>query len=119
MYGNWLNPIPSRFVEELPEEHIETGQESGMHSAGRSKHWDSSGFTPHQKPKSDLPLSGMTMTNFVKPSTTGIAMGDIIRHATFGEGRVIHVAGSKLDIRFKDGSTKRLLDSFVEKLFFS
>lgn len=116
MYGNWINALPSRFVEELPEEHIETGQEIGMHSAGRSKHWDSSGFTPPDKPKANMPLAGITSSNFVKPSTTGIAMGDIIRHATFGEGRVIHVAGSKLDIRFKDGSTKRLLDSFVEKV---
>jgi DNA helicase-2/ATP-dependent DNA helicase PcrA len=116
MYGNWINALPSRFVEELPEDHIETGQDTGMHSAGRSKHWDSSGFTPPEKPKASLPLAGMTSTNFVKPSTTGIAMGDIIRHATFGEGRVIHVTGSKLDIRFKDGSTKRLLDSFVEKV---
>lgn len=117
MYGNWLNPIPSRFVEELPEEHIETGQESGMYNAGRSKHWDSSGFTPSEKPKPNLPLSGMTQTSsFTKPSTTGIAMGDMVRHTNFGEGRVIHVAGAKLDIRFKDGSTKRLLDSFVEKI---
>lgn len=119
MYGNWINALPSRFVEELPEDHIETGQESGMHGAGRSKHWDSSGFTPHyedRKPKAYLPLSGVTTSSFIKPSTTGIAMGDIVTHATFGQGRVIHVSGSKLDVRFKDGSTKRLLDSFVQKV---
>lgn len=119
MYGNWINALPSRFVEELPEDHIESGQESGMHSSGRSKHWDSSGFTPRyeeKKPKLDLPLSGMTTSNFTKPSTTGIAMGDVVTHPTFGQGRVIHVAGSKLDIRFKDGSTKRLLDGFVQKV---
>ena len=115
MYGNWINALPSRFVEELPEDHIETGQEAGMYQSGRSKHWDSSGFEPSSKPKADLPLSGMTTSNFVKPSTTGIAIGDIITHASFGEGRVIHVSGSKLDIRFKDGTTKRVLDSFVEK----
>lgn len=119
MYGNWINALPSRFVEELPADHIESAQESGMHGSGRSKHWDSSGFESRYEdkcPKADLPLSGMTSANFVKPSTTGIAVGDVITHPTFGQGRVIHVAGAKLDIRFKDGSTKRLLDSFVQKM---
>ena len=123
MYGNWINALPSRFVEELPEVNIESSQESGMHGSGRSTHWDSSGFESRyenkyedRRPKADLPLSGMTTSNFVKPSTTGIAVGDAVSHPTFGQGRVIHVAGSKLDIRFKDGSTKRLLDSFVEKV---
>lgn len=119
MYGNWITALPSRFVEELPEDHIETGTETGMYSSGKSKHWDSSGFTPRyedRRPKQELPLASMTASNFTKPSTTGIAMGDVVTHATFGQGRVIHVAGSKLDIRFKDGSTKRLLDSFVQKV---
>jgi DNA helicase-2/ATP-dependent DNA helicase PcrA len=113
MYGNWINALPSRFVEELPEGHIESGLEGGMASSGRSKHWDSSGYEPRKPITQTAPPS---TGSFVKPSTTGIAMGDVIEHATFGQGRVIHVAGSKLDIRFKDGSTKRLLDSFVKKV---
>lgn len=116
MYGNWINALPSRFVEELPNDHIESASEGGLYNAGRSQHWDSSGYEPPRRtPKPELPLSSLTASNFVKPSTTGIAMGDTIIHATFGQGRVIHVAGSKLDIRFKDGSIKRLLDSFVQK----
>lgn len=121
MYGQWINGLPSRFIEELPEDNIESGQETGMHSSGRSKHWDSSGAQSQyqdRRPKVDLPLSSLNTSSasFVKPSTTGVAMGDVVTHPTFGEGRVIHVAGSKLDIRFKDGSTKRLLDSFVQKV---
>ena len=121
MYGQWINGLPSRFVEELPEDHIESGQETGMHSSGRSKHWDSSGFESRyqdRRPKVELPLSSLNTSSasFVKPSTTGIAMGDVVTHPTFGQGRVIHVAGSKLDIRFQDGSTKRLLDGFVQKV---
>lgn len=119
MYGNWLNPLPSRFIEELPEAHIENGSESGFVSKGRSQHWDSSGLgnpEPRRSPKPDLPLATYTQPDFVKPSTTGISMGDTVTHATFGRGRVIHVAGSKLDIRFQDGSIKRLVDSFVNKV---
>jgi DNA helicase-2/ATP-dependent DNA helicase PcrA len=115
MYGNWINSLPSRFVEELPEDAIETGQETGMYNSGRSKHWDSSGFEPVRS-RPDLPLAGLRSSDFQKPSTTGISVGDTVKHASFGQGRVIHVAGSKLDIRFQDGTTKRLLDSFVERV---
>lgn len=122
MYGNWINALPSRFIEELPNDHIETANEGGMYHSGRSQHWDSSGYEPRsyeqrRTPEAKLPLSGMTSSSsFAKPSTTGIAMGDTVSHATFGLGRVVHVAGSKLDIRFKDGSIKRLLDNFVQKV---
>ena len=30
MYGNWINAIPSRFVDELPEEHVEVEAETGL-----------------------------------------------------------------------------------------
>lgn len=123
MYGNWITALPSRFVEELPEDHIETAAQAGMYSSGRSQHWDSSGRDPKHYESRPAPISVASAgasshlpSHLTKASTTGIAMGDIVTHATFGQGRVIHVAGSKLDIRFKDGSTKRLLDSFVQKV---
>ena len=113
MYGQWVNAMPSRFVEEIPADHVESDNEMGMARAGRSTHWDSSGFEPRRSTPS-LPLAG-TGSNFVKASTTGFNVGDLITHASFGDGRIIHVSGTKLDIRFSDGSTKRLLESFVQK----
>ncbi len=118
MYGNWVNALPSRFVDELPEDHIETASESGLYKPGRSQHWDSSGFTPSHsstRRESFSPPPIPVASSFSKPSVAGFSMGDRVRHATFGEGRVVHVAGAKLDIRFSDGSTKRLMDSFVER----
>src|SRR5690606_34729365 len=45
LYGNWTSAIPSRFIDELPADHIDTKSESGLYQAGRSRHWDSSGFS--------------------------------------------------------------------------
>ncbi|MDD3020424.1 MAG: UvrD-helicase domain-containing protein [Alphaproteobacteria bacterium] len=115
MYGNWVTALPSRFVDELPEDHVEAASESGLYKPGRSQHWDSSGFDPSPRRESFSPPPIPVASSFSKPSVAGFSMGDRIRHATFGEGRVIHVAGAKLDIRFADGSTKRLMDSFVER----
>ncbi|HOO50310.1 MAG TPA: 3'-5' exonuclease, partial [Alphaproteobacteria bacterium] len=123
MYGNWVNALPSRFVEELPEDHIEAISESGLYRPGRSQHWDSSGYSRESDRGSSsyqssyqAPASPPQNPSYTKPSVAGFQLGDRVRHATFGEGRVIHVAGAKLDIRFADGSTKRLMDSFVEKI---
>jgi len=108
MYGNWTNALPSRFIDELPEGHVESISESGLYQKGRSQHWDSSGFSPQ-------PVLSSAQSSYIKHSIQGFQMGDKVRHATFGEGRVVHVAGAKLDIRFADGSMKRLMESFVEK----
>ncbi len=123
MYGNFVNALPSRFVDELPHDHIESASDSGLYRAGRSQHWDSSGFVSRRESSSSSYSSQPTyssntepvQSSYVKHSIAGFQMGDRVVHATFGEGRVIHVAGAKLDIRFSDGSTKRLMDSFVTK----
>lgn len=114
MYGQWVNALPSRFVEEIPEDNVETESEMTPSNRGRTQHWDSSSYTPRPSPP-PLPYAGTGNASFVKASTAGFNMGDLVTHAAFGQGRVIHVAGSKLDVRFSDGTTKRLLDSFVQK----
>jgi DNA helicase-2/ATP-dependent DNA helicase PcrA len=113
MYGNWTSSIPSRFVDELPEEHIEAEADTGLYQAGRSQHWDSSGFTPTRTiaapvRRTPLPESG-------QGGAFGYSRGDRVVHASFGEGKIIHVDGHKLDIAFDKGGQKRVMDSFVQK----
>ena len=122
MYGKWVNGIPSRFVEELPETAVEIETEPGLYGGGgRSSHWDSSGwnagqgrdrFRPNQR------LFGTSSSAASQASTSReptFRAGDIVHHDSFGEGRVIHVSGNKLDIEFS-GGTKRVLSSFIEKV---
>jgi DNA helicase-2/ATP-dependent DNA helicase PcrA len=123
MYGSWINAIPSRFVDELPDEDIEVHAEEGLYgNTGRSQYWDSSGF------KKAVDAAPVRQTSFIqgsarriesKPdvitSETGYRRGDIVTHNSFGEGVIIHIDGSKLDIAFKSG-TKRVMDSFVSKV---
>ncbi len=101
MYGNWISAIPSRFVDELPADHIEAETESGLYNPGRSSHWDSSGFRALPKKEKAQEVSGFHV-------------GVRVVHDSFGGGKIIHVAGKKLDIQFDDGTHKRIMDSFVE-----
>ncbi len=116
MYGSWINAIPSRFVDELPEDHIEVEAETGLYgNVGRSQHWDSSGF-------------GARQTSFVEGSArrveskadsgeaiSGYSRGDKVVHEKFGVGTIVHIDGHKLDIAFGKSGTKRVMDSFITK----
>ena len=103
MYGQWINAIPSRFVDELPEEFIELNTDMGLSGAGRSQHWDSSGFQMRER----LPVND-------KPEAA-FSSGDRVFHDKFGNGTVVHVQGQKLDIKFDKSGHKRVMDSFVTK----
>jgi DNA helicase-2/ATP-dependent DNA helicase PcrA len=107
MYGSWVNAIPSRFVDELPDEHIISQAESGLYNPGRSNHWDSSGYRTASIDTSS-PQEKSTLDG-------GLSTGDRVFHDKFGNGTIIHIDGQKLDIQFDHAGQKRVMDSFVQK----
>lgn len=113
MYGSWINAIPSRFVEELPQDHIETDAETGLYTPGRSAHWDSSGIgggmeKPAVRQQSIEPREKKTLDG-------ELSTGSRVFHEKFGNGTIIHIDGHKLDIKFDHAGQKRVMDSFVTK----
>jgi DNA helicase-2/ATP-dependent DNA helicase PcrA len=120
MYGSWVNAIPSRFVDELPEEDIEVESDLGLHgNAGRSAHWDSSGTVETAFVRKTSFIAGVSSRVSTKADNLSGAeyqRGDLVMHQKFGQGKVIHVDGGKLDIAFESGGTKRVLDSFITKV---
>ena len=100
-YGNWVNNIPSRFIDELPEDVIDIDSEIQI----RSPHWDSSGHTP-------APRAFIQTTE----TAAGFTLGGEVRHATFGTGKIINIDGNKLDIVFDRMGRKRVLENFVEAI---
>ncbi|MGB0720600.1 MAG: ATP-dependent helicase, partial [Bdellovibrionales bacterium] len=110
MYGNWLNAIPSRFVDELPKDHIEVSSDIGLAGSGRSSHWDSSGFAPN--PPSPM---GYGAARVRADNGTVFARGDRVFHDKFGYGKIVNIDGHKLDIAFEKSGQKRVMDSFVER----
>lgn len=110
MYGSWVNALPSRFVEELPEQHIISESEMGIYNPanqGRSSHWDSSGFANSRVASGDRGPQ--------KTLDGGLSVGERVFHDKFGNGTIIHIDGQKLDINFDHAGQKRVMDSFVTK----
>lgn len=106
VYGKPVNALPSRFVDELPEEHISAQSDNGLYTPGRSQHWDSSGHGVQAR------------ADTIGQSTVdgSFTTGDIVFHQKFGQGKIIHIEGQKLDILFDHSGQKRVMDSFVEKV---
>ncbi len=127
IYGNWTSAIASRFIEELPDEHIEVSSDMGLYGGGRSMHWDSSGFRPTGD-SSGFQASGgnhgsrqpmqvaHVSTQGPRKSAGGIAVGTRVTHEKFGSGTVIAADGNKLDVKFDGLGLKRVIDSFVRSV---
>ncbi|MCD8496976.1 MAG: UvrD-helicase domain-containing protein [Alphaproteobacteria bacterium] len=111
LYGNWVNAIPSRFVDELPREHVDVSSDMGLYGANRSSHWDTSSSRSSSAPSVPLTQGAKVQT------AAGVVFerGERIFHEKFGYGKIIHIDGHKLDIAFEKSGTKRVMDSFVSK----
>jgi DNA helicase-2/ATP-dependent DNA helicase PcrA len=125
MYGNWLNCIPSRFIDELPEDLVDV-QSDIVNAMGGGSAYGGGGYmgSPSTRGRSarmveSIPTAGPTTgysrgANYLTASPEGFSKGDRIRHTKFGGGTVIHVEGNKLDIQFDTAGRKRVVDSFVQ-----
>ena len=141
--GLWQAAAPSRFVDELPEAHVEVSQSNSPYGgavggAGRFNPYGHSRFdepaagfqsgyaTPgwqrakeqwaredRSKKRTPLTLEGELVAASTGPA--GYAPGERIFHQKFGYGRVAEVDGNKLTIDFEKAGRKRVVDSFVER----
>ncbi|MCB1652008.1 MAG: UvrD-helicase domain-containing protein [Alphaproteobacteria bacterium] len=109
MYGSWVNAIPSRFVDELPKEHVELSSDIGLAGSGRSSHWDSSGLAPKVQKRQIHERKVLSESGVI------FSRGDRVFHDKFGYGIITNIEGHKLDINFDHSGHKRVMDSFVEK----
>ncbi|HLB06114.1 MAG TPA: 3'-5' exonuclease, partial [Alphaproteobacteria bacterium] len=122
VYNQWVSSIPSRFIDELPKEHIEietliaaAAPRSLPSGAGFSE--DSPVFGPpgfhSRRARRTLEASYRTSAA-AEESASAFAIGQRIFHQKFGYGRVLEVEGNKLAIAFDKAGEKKVIASFVE-----
>ena len=134
IYGQWTSSIPSRFVGELPGEHVE--EESSMaggaslwranwseradpfadvqRGTGRGPGWQraqqSGQFTREPVRIVEARASAVSLGN---KGRDDMAVGLRVFHQKFGYGTVAEIEGNKLEIDFETAGRKRVMDSFV------
>ncbi len=138
IYGQWTSSIPSRFVEELPDEHIESettmsggaslwranysesedpfahvSQNRPDRSSNRGPGWQRALTSGYDTKPARVAENRRSAASFAAKARTDIAIGAQVRHDKFGSGTVIDQEGNKLVINFEDAGEKRVIDSFV------
>jgi DNA helicase-2/ATP-dependent DNA helicase PcrA len=117
IYNQWKSQLPSRFVEELPGDHVEHSGERGLYGGlGESKAawndpaWSRARFGQNRREAVAPALA--------KPreSGGGFKTGQRVFHDKFGPGTVFAIDGNKLEIAFDKAGTKKVLDSFVSSV---
>ena len=53
--------------------------------------------------------------NATSDADSGYERGDRVRHAKFGEGRVVSVDGNKLTVQFDSGGEKKVIAAFLQR----
>nr|WP_252347515.1 MULTISPECIES: UvrD-helicase domain-containing protein [unclassified Gluconobacter] len=115
IYANWQASMPSRFIEEIPSEYVQTsGQslESRRQAAASPSMFASGPFTSTRR-SSGGPQTPRPRVTDVQPQAN-VPLGATVFHQKFGEGTVIAVDGSRLEINFENGGIKRVMANFVE-----
>ena len=115
IYANWQASMPSRFIEEIPSEYVQTsGQslESRRQAAAAPSMFASGPFTSTRRSSGGAQTPRPRVTD-VQPQAS-VPLGATVFHQKFGEGTVIAVDGSRLEINFENGGIKRVMANFVE-----
>ena len=129
IFGQWQSSMPSRFIDELPEEHVEvltppglygggygaaaSGIESrataadGYNSPGWKRMQERAGNRPVQQPKE----SRSQVIDL--QAISAYSVGDRVFHQKFGYGAIVGIEGDKLDIEFEKAGLKKVVAKFV------
>ncbi|MDO9707396.1 ATP-dependent helicase [Paracraurococcus lichenis] len=117
VYGNWSSSIPSRFLDELPLEHIQREGSAGM---ARNRVVDMpSVFTGASGLMARKPRTieaGAWEVQARPAHATPLKVGERVFHKKFGYGRVTAVEDNRVDVDFEKSDPKRVLDSFLERV---
>ncbi len=112
MYGQWQNPLPSRFVDELPVDHILDCTENAMGRRGAYDCIDRYVADLERKGKTFASFDNWTPT-YTPPKKTK-RLGKRVFHDSFGYGTVIREEGDRLEVHFDDVGPKKVLARFLE-----
>ncbi|MGR3837827.1 MAG: ATP-dependent helicase, partial [Cognatishimia sp.] len=133
VFGQWQSQLPSRFIDELPEAHVEVltapgiygggyagtagdfggGMQSRMQSANT---YNSPGWKRMQDRAGERGLSQPreSRSSIIDlEAVSSHSVGERVFHQKFGYGEIMEIEGDKLVIEFDKAGEKKLVAKFV------
>ena len=141
VYGQWQSAMPSRFIDELPEHHVEVLTPPGLYGGSYGAAGMAATASPAMGFQSDLHQKAADANVYNSPGwrrlqsrqqTRGMAqpaqaknmtidldavsaftIGDRVFHQKFGYGEVMGIEGEKLEIEFDKAGAKHVVARFI------
>ena len=129
VFGQWQSQLPSRFIDELPADHVEVLTAPGLYGsqqqsygnsqveerATRADIYNSPGWRRLQqntaRPVSQPRESRASVIDLA--ATSAFTVGERVFHQKFGYGRIEALEGDKLEITFDKAGIKKVVASFI------
>jgi len=133
VYGQWQSALPSRFIDELPGDHVEVLTPPGLYGGG----FGAAGMQAGRGGGSTLEQRAASADGYNSPgwkrlqahasappqpargvvidlaAVASFTLGDRVFHAKFGYGTVAGIDGDKLDVGFDKAGVKKIVARFV------
>ncbi len=138
VYGQWQSALPSRFIDELPAEHVEVLTPPGLYGGGfgaaasssegvlrgsgleeraeKADVYNSPGWKRMQARSAARGISQPREARHVVidlDAVSSFGLGDRVFHQKFGYGAVVGIEGDKLSIAFEKAGEKKVVASYV------
>ncbi len=131
VYGQWQSQMPSRFIDELPADHVEVLTPPGLYGGGygaaamsagiedraaRADVYNSPGWKRMQDRSQARPLGQPRESRHVVidlDAVSAFEAGDRVFHQKFGYGTVEMTEGEKLRVAFDKAGTKHVVAGYV------
>jgi DNA helicase-2/ATP-dependent DNA helicase PcrA len=131
VFGQWQSSLPSRFIDELPEEHVDVLTPPGLYGGGygaaapkstlheaaaEANVYNSPGWRRLQSRAQERPISQpkeSRSTIIDLEAVSSFTLGERVFHQKFGYGVITGIEGDKLEIEFEKAGTKNVVSRFI------
>ncbi len=131
VFGQWQSAMPSRFIDELPEDHVEVLTPPGLYGGGygaampqstlhdaaaEANVYNSPGWRRLQARSGERGMGQPREQRNVTidmAATSSFTMGERVFHQKFGYGEIIGIEGDKLEVAFEKAGTKKVVARFL------
>ena len=132
VFGQWQSALPSRFIDEMPEEHVDVLTPPGLYGGGygaaapgksrleeaavEANVYNSPGWRRLQERSSARPTSQPKESRNVVidlDAVSAFTEGDRVFHQKFGYGYIAGIEGDKLHVDFEKAGQKHVVARFV------
>ena len=134
IFGQWQSALPSRFIDELPEEHVEILTPPGLYGGSfgaaapnissfsekgednESDTYKSPGWRRMKNKSRTNETFGNDNKDIITIDTTTVETKDLTKrifHQKFGYGQVLSTDGDKLTILFEKAGEKKILAKYI------